>query len=354
MIRYHDYMEQMEQKWKNLFLDDRDFYLYGAALNAKRMLIMAEKTGVISKIKGCLVSSMEGNPEYCEDIKVMPITELHDKKAVIMISHMGRQKEDIIQLLEKQGFEHIVLINEYYILVDWKIKEMIRDTDMEEALKIEQQIFESKSQADLEKDLAIRQKIAKMMQNQKIGFGGQVPYQSLERIGLPGVRPSLYRAIKYGLKDILSPAQNVLDIGCNVGFFDLNIADRVHSVTGVEYDENLVQVAGLVKDYVGINNCIFVHEDFDNWYARNTQKYDVIFSFAIHHWLNLQPYEYVDRINGILNKEGYICIESHVGADWEYKECIDRLQEKGYCVLNQGVIMDDGMREREWCLLQQK
>lgn len=352
MISYENYMEQMQREWKDIFSVDSDFYLYGAALNAKRMLIMAKKTGVISKIKGCLVSSMEGNSEYCEDIKVVSIAELQDRNAVIMLSHMGRHKENIMQLLEQYGFKHIISINKYYELVDWKIKETICDACMDKARQIQKEMFENKSQEDLQNDFDIRQKITDMMQNQKIGFGGQVTYQSFERIGMPGVRPSLYRIKKYGLESILSSTQNVLDIGCNVGFFDMSVADQVHSITGVEYDGNLVRVADLVKNYVGINNCVFVHADFDNWYAENTQKYDVIFSFAIHHWLNLQPQEYVIRINQILNKEGFICIESHVGTDLEYKECLDKLQLEGYRILNQGIIMDDGMREREWCLLQ--
>lgn len=354
MNRYVDYIEELEQKWKALFVRNADFYLYGAAANARRMLIMAKRTGVISKIKGCLVSNLKGNPNYCEEIRVMSVDDLTDKQAVILVPHMGRQKADIEQLLREKEFEHIELIHGYYPLVDWKIKEGICDPCMKRAREVEEEIFESKSQEEWEKDLSVHEKITEIMQNQKIGFGGQVPYQSLEKIGMSGVRPSLYRIIKYGLNDILSAECDVLDIGCNVGFIDLSVADRVHSITGVEYDENLVKVADFVKDYMGIDNCLFENQDFDTWYVGNTKKYDIVFSFAIHHWLNLKSEEYISRLDSLLNKGGYICIESHEGEDLLYKQCVEGMCRMEYHILNRDKIKDDGMREREWCLLQKR
>ncbi len=352
MMSYDKYMERIEKEWKDIFSTDREYYLYGAALNARRMLLMAKKTGVISKIKGCLVTNKDKNPEYCEDLKVMPISQLSNKDAVILVSHMGRQRKEIMQLLEKYNFKNIVPINKFYTLVDWKIKGEICDTCMEHALRLEREIYENKTQEDLESDLSIYQEIVEIMQNQAVGFGGQVTYQSFEKLAIPGVRPSLYRIIKYGLKDVLSASHQVLDIGCNVGFLDMSVAEMVNSITGVEYDESLVKVANVVKNYLRMDNCFFEHKDFDSWYIENTKTYDVIFSFAIHHWLNLVPTEYADRIDKILNNKGYICIESHVGDDVEYKGCLDSLLQKEYCICGQGTIRDDGMREREWCLLQ--
>lgn len=351
MMDYNEYLNSMEQEWKRIFDTDKDYYLYGAALNANRMLIMAKKTGVISKIKGCLVSRRDNNPKYCERIKVMPIADLHNKDAVILIPHMGKQREDILNLLKQYGFGHIVSVNKYYVLVDWKLKEEICDICMEKARQVEREMFENKTREDMDNDLSIYQKVIEMMQNQAVGFGGQVPYQSFERMGIPGVRPSQYRIIKYGLENILESGHNVLDIGCNVGFLDMSVAEMVHSVTGVEYEGNLVDVANLVKKYLGMENCFFIHKDFDSWYMENTKSYDVVFSFAIHHWLNLAPSEYMDRIDKILKKGGFICMESHVGEDSEYKKCLEDLLGRGYCMYIKGNIMDDAMREREWCLI---
>jgi trans-aconitate methyltransferase len=172
---------------------------------------------------------------------------------------------------------------------------------------------------------------------------------------LKGTRPSAYRIRKYGLEQYLGEDVNVLDIGCNSGFLDMSIATRVKTITGVEYDKTLVEIADCVKDWLHMDNCSFVNGDFNEWYKTNETCFGLIFSFAIHHWLNIRPEEYADRLDKLLKKGGYVCIESHElnwRADEEYTACVDILRDRGYVAAAVGDIMDDGVTRRNYCILQ--
>lgn len=68
-------------------------------------------------------------------------------------------------------------------------------------------------------------------------------YQSDPELSIGGLRSTLDRVRLYGLDKAMFPEMNVLDIGCNVGFLDLEISKYVNSVTGVDIDESFVSVA---------------------------------------------------------------------------------------------------------------
>ena len=121
----------------------------------------------------------------------------------------------------------------------------------------------------------------------------------------------------------------------------------------MEYDKNLVKVAELVKDYLRIPNCIFVNGDFNDWHTRQTMTYHVIFSFAIHHWLDIAPPEYVKILDKLLRGCGYICFESHkYGTDIEFCQCYEEFKKLGYRTICDKRINDSGLQEREYLLLQ--
>ena len=133
----------------------------------------------------------------------------------------------------------------------------------------------------------------------------------------------------------------------------MEIATQVESVLGIEYDATLVNIANCVKDNLNIKNASFVNEDFCNWYKSNSQKYDVIFSFAIHQWLNLSAEQYADILDDLLKQNGYICIESHSldNGDKKYIPCLEKLISKGYNLCWDGIIKDDGLNSRKYTVL---
>lgn len=330
-----------QKEWKAII--NNHVYIYGAAKTAMELYSFITEQGYKNSVKGFLVTEGKDNPKQ---LLGLPVTDIHvftDKEANIVVPHLGVYKEQISNLLQSLGFLNVYLVGQLMTKTLWEEKRTITDINAMEN-QINQEEFGNKE---------ICRQIQKILKEGSPDFGSVVPYQSMELIGLEGMRPTNYRIFEYGLMDILKCQYNVLDIGCNSGFLDMSIAKYVHSVTGIEYDKSLVKVGELVKNHLKVSNCFFYNGDFKDWYKQTNMTYDVIFSFAIHHWLNLSSQEYVTILDSLLAKDGYICFESHIyGKDNKFGECNEKFQELGYKILCDKIINDNGWQEREYILLQ--
>lgn len=316
----------------------QDIYVYGAAKTAERIYNFLSERG--GKVKGFLVTERKDNPAQLLDLPVEDIHVFKNKEACILVPHLGTYKEEIAALLESLGFGNVYLI-----------AQLMARTMLEESEGCASSDYVCENEAD-DGHSGIRKQILEILQEGIPDFGGVVPYQSLEMIGLKAGRPTEKRIEEYGLRQILKAEDDVLDIGCNSGFFDILVAGLVHSVTGVEYDKTLVRVGELVRDYLKVPNCVFYNGDFKEWYKRTDRKlYNVIFSFAIHHWLDLSPQDYCVILDSLLKEEGYICFESHIyGMDEEADKCRQKLLEMGYQIICDKKVSDGGTEEREYIL----
>lgn len=345
--------EELLKEWQSLFQREEDYYLYGAANMAKDIIRLSEETGVLRKIKGCLVTNKKDNPDYVADVPVIDVHNIEDKSAVILVPHGGVYKREIAELLEILGFKNVVYIRHYGRTLTKKEVVQLNDKYMQTADEKINKMRNQKSTREIELDMALCDRIIKLREEKQPDFSEEQFYQSFELIGLSGRRPTMYRIEKYGVERILSPEKTVLDIGCNAGFFDMAVAPRVKHVLGVEYDATMVEVANIVKEYIHAENCEFWQGDFCEWMKQNHNTYNVIFSFAIHHWLNVSQEEYVQMLDELLEVGGHICIESHELSvvDLEYDRCIELFLEKGYECINEGEIMDDGAIRRKYMTL---
>lgn len=323
-----------KNEWDTIL--SQDIYVYGAAKTAERIYNFLSERG--GRVKGFLVTEGKDNPLQLLGLPVEDIHIFKNKEACILVPHMGTYKEEIARLLESLGFMNV------HLTAQLMARTMLEENkDHAPSLNV----CEDKN----DRHSGIRKQVLDILHEGLPDFGGVMPYQSLEMIGLKGGRPTEKRMEEYGLKEILRPEDDVLDIGCNSGFFDILVAQFVHSVTGVEYDKSLVRVGELVRDYLEVPNCAFYNGDFKDWYKQTNMKFDVIFSFAIHHWLNLSPEEYVTILDGLLREEGYICFESHIyGMDEEANVCRQKLREMGYQIMCDKRISDGASEEREYIL----
>lgn len=350
-----DFQEQDSLKqWKDIFIEEKSYYIYGAANSARQILEFAEKTDVLSYIKGCVVSNGKEN-ETC--LCGMPVYDIHflmDTNAIILVPHTGVYKREICMLLEDLGYKNIVLIHKYVTSLMKNQIELPDDIFMEKANTLVEQIARNKTDAEKKLDEQLCERISNIRKEKQPDFGEDKFYQSMESIGLGGKRPTLYRIEKYKLKEILGKEKKVLDIGCNTGFIDITISPLVKTVLGIEYDAAMVEIANAVKEYLTVKNCCFCATDFNEWIKKNDSTFDVILSFAIHHWLNIEPEIYVQILDGLLNPSGYICMESHdlVVSDEKFDECVALLYSKGYREVLSGNIKDDGVTERAYKILQ--
>lgn len=339
---------ELKNEWTSV-IDYSDIFLYGAKKTAEELYDFISSMGYKERVKGFLVSDGANNESQLCGLQVYDIHDFDKKEARIIVPHMGVYKEQISSLLSSLGFSNIFLVSS---LME-RTRQEERDNMYQIYRKVGLETYNEKLEDEKQRDASIREKVINILQEGQPDFGGIKPYQSLELIGLDGIRPTEYRIREYGLRNILNSQHDVLDIGCNSGFLDITISGLVHSVTGIEYEESLVKAANLVKDYLNVSNCSFYHGDFNDWYKNANTGYSVIFSFAIHHWLNIIPKEYVAMLNRLLYTHGYLCFESHVyETDPEFYECCKEFKSLDYKIICEKRIKDDGLREREFILFQ--
>ncbi len=338
--------DELKKEWTSI-INKPNIYIYGAAKTAETMYSFISGMGYKQHIKGFLVTEGKDNVQELLGLEVKDIHNFDEKEACILVPHMGVYKEQISNLLVLLGFKNVYFVGQLRTKTVQEEREHIALDNG----KVGREIYDKKTEIEKESDANLREQILTILRNGQPDFGGIKPYQSMEMIGLWGIRPTEYRIREYELRTILGPKDNVLDIGCNTGFLDLSISNLVQSVTGIEYDSSLVKIANLVKDYLKVPNCIFYNGDFNDWYRNTDTSYNVIFSFAIHHWLNITPQRYVEILNKLLRTHGYICFESHIyGADIEFDKCCKEFQNLNYQVIISKKINDDGMQEREYVL----
>ena len=172
-------------------------------------------------------------------------------------------------------------------------------------------------------------------------FGNDEFYQSLEELDIKGMRPTEERINIYGLKDIVN-GKRVFDIGCNCGFLDIRLGLMAKSVNGIEYNKGLVKIANIVKNYLGRENVYFEVGDFRKYIIK--ERYDVVFSFAVHHWIGLPPETYCNKVISMLEMGGYLTFESHGTRteDVEFENYCNEFERRGLTKIKEGEICDDG------------
>lgn len=155
-------------------------------------------------------------------------------------------------------------------------------------------------------------------------------YQSFEKLGIKGSRKNAERLVKYRIHEFLNKNCNVLDIGCNCGFFSMTVAPYVKKITGVDVDQNFINIANKTKKFANIDNAEF--------YVKNVfvdgliNKYDAIFMLALP--ANIGVYEKADMIACHINKDGYLFLESHnmkgESEKYLFKKLIDTYAARGF------------------------
>lgn len=180
-------------------------------------------------------------------------------------------------------------------------------------------------------------------------------YQSLPMLDIDGLRPTDQRIKTYGLMNFLKPDMNMLDIGCNVGFFDFSLAGHVKSVLGIEYDKEYVDFAKEAGKILDMSTVEIVQADFNEWVKNNTRKFDVILSFAVHHWLGASPEGYIEILDNLLNPGGYVVFESHISATgWnEFAKFSEVFMKNGFEKYSSGSI-DEDESKREWAVFRKR
>ena len=150
-----------------------------------------------------------------------------------------------------------------------------------------------------------------ILKNQKtFDYGGDYFYQSSNLLKISGLRDTGKRIKEYRLQDYLLN-KNILDIGTNTGFFLLELDQNYNSALGVDYNENLIKVANKSKEILNNKKVEFKCSKFED--LKFNVKFDFIFSCANHSTYDkgINSLKYFDHVNSLLDKDGYLFLESH-------------------------------------------
>lgn len=138
-------------------------------------------------------------------------------------------------------------------------------------------------------------------------------YQGFGRLSISGAKPTEARMQQYDIDSLLNREQRVLDIGSNMGFMSLYLAERCKMVDAVEYNPYLCQVGQNAANALGLNNVNFICSDFFLYVPES--RYDVVFSLANHatidQKLSMNFEDYIKKLFSLMNPGGHLFFESH-------------------------------------------
>lgn len=145
-------------------------------------------------------------------------------------------------------------------------------------------------------------------------YGGGEFYQSFSEIGIAGTRNIQERLDIYQVKKYIKLSDSILDIGCNCGFFDLQLGRYAKTVRGIDIEPMFIDIANETKYHIGIDNVEFCLKDFQSEYEENKGKYNVVFALAVHtnvFQTGVAENQFVEEISGMLEENGILFFESH-------------------------------------------
>lgn len=162
-------------------------------------------------------------------------------------------------------------------------------------------------------------------------YGVGYYYQSSDKLGLRGLRDSLFRKKQINIEE-LTIGKRILDIGTNTGFLLFEFENNFKYALGIDYNPKLIDIANRSKDYLKINNIEFKTQDFQS--CEINEKYDIILSLANHHTYDkgiTSTNDYFKKILKIISQDGYLIFEGHhplIENDGDFYKILDQIKDQ--------------------------
>ncbi len=180
-------------------------------------------------------------------------------------------------------------------------------------------------------------------------YGEGYFYQSMAELGVSGLRDTDARVDAMMLRERLKGLK-VLEIGCNAGFLANIVASVARSITCLDTNPYLVDIARIAARHLQRANLTALPVAFEDF--TSVESFDAVLSFANHSTYDgntrQSVEEYLRRCRSFLQPGGLFLFESHAPA-YEGDDITEvcRLIEKHFhlehrSVLNYGTYLDRG------------
>jgi|GEM_PF-5942616 len=176
-------------------------------------------------------------------------------------------------------------------------------------------------------------------------------YQSQPDLGITGMRSTLDRFRDYQLENFLNKDHDVLEIGCNVGFFSNYVAKYVKTIKGIDVKPLFCEIGKVTSSYLDYHNTNFKTSDFINY--ETIKEYDAIFSFEVHDYLNLPLKEYLERLAAMLNPNGFILLENKIkeNENENFEALLPEMESAGFSLIRLGIHYSSNHFDKQFVLL---
>ncbi len=331
-------------EWNEMISKIRGIYIFGAGKVAVKLAELVIHSKKRDQLLGFIVSEKAQNPSSIMGVPVFQMSDDVDKSATVLVSLSEVYHPEIRDKISDAGFNSIVMAHQFYS-IDYSKKDKVEHY-------IEDVIDNAIEIPDYLRNYRLEM-INKYFESSH-SFGGGGFYQSSPLLGIRGTRNTEKRIREYGLLGFLSTDSEVLDIGSNVGFLDLEIASNVKSITGLEYSDSLVEIGNDTVKALGMKNVNFIRADYKEWQKSNTHQYDVVMSFAVHGWLEVKPEEYAIQLYKMLKKQGILLFESQQLSTDKLFEAFLEVMQQCFVTIKKGLLKDDGVTDRMFAVLKKE
>lgn len=221
--------------------------------------------------------------------------------------------------------------------------------------EINKHCTDSRSDTFVDSKKALHAKIDAILQRQRKEYTSYayfygLPYQSLGILDVFGERPTEERFDHYGLRDIITKDDVVLDIGCNCGFMGIITAYRTGCrVEGIDINPYMIEIGQACAYYLHLSDLVSLRAMPFQTYTGDG-RFSVVFSFATH-WTDDENYrvdlvDHLAKIHSLMTPGGTLVFESHA-ADVGVPEFYAALERARHLFSWDGIHrqVDNGTRE---------
>jgi len=142
---------------------------------------------------------------------------------------------------------------------------------------------------------------------------------------------SKLKFIKSKIENFINPSFNILDVGCNYGYFTFEVSRLTNgTVIGIDNSINAISKASFINRHIyKFEHLNFICEDFFN-YNYKSKSIEFIFCFSTFHYFGVKQKQFFERCYKILKSNCFLIVEIEIikSSEEEYDDVYRKMDSK--------------------------